>query len=292
MMITNVYLKVGSAAAVLGGCLLLVSGAEDWKQRLSGDGVTPEVVLVEATAQKELSEMVGAAAGLEGEALEKTRAVLERCLPGGDLAGALDEATQAEVVRSWTRAGGNAKAVGYRLWKIHQLSPSEVIKEAAREGLQGLPEAAQPEAFVAAMSQGAGGPIDPEKLARGKEVYMKPAVCFTCHQPNGMGIPGAFPPLAGSEWLDGDTERLIKIVLKGLMGEITVKGEAYNNVMTPLELMLNDQEIADVLTYVRNEWGNTGAEVTVEEVSALREKLKDRPLPYQAAELLKAHPLR
>lgn len=98
-------------------------------------------------------------------------------------------------------------------------------------------------------------------------------------------------PLAGSEWLDGDTERLIKIVLKGLMGELTVKGESYNNVMTPLELLLKDNEIADVLTYVRNEWGNSGPEVKTEEVSALREALKGQTLPYQVEEILKEHPL-
>ena len=76
------------------------------------------------------------------------------------------------------------------------------------------------------------------------------------------------------------------------MGPIEVKGEPYNGVMTPLGMMLKDEEIADVLTYVRNEWGNSGPEVSAEEVKAVREATKDQQLPYQAADLLKEHPLK
>lgn len=250
--------------------------------------VSPAKLTVEAMAEGEVSALAKAVLRLEGEALERHRSLLGRLIPGGDLAGSLDAETQAKAVSQWARAGSSPKAVGYRLWKIHQLTPSETIKTAAREALEALPEEARPGGMLA---ESEGDAIDPAKLARGKEVYMRPAVCFTCHQPNGMGLPGAFPPLAGSEWLDGDTERLIKIVLKGLMGELTVKGESYNNVMTPLELLLKDNEIADVLTYVRNEWGNSGPEVKTEEVSALREALKGQTLPYQVEEILKEHPL-
>ena len=75
------------------------------------------------------------------------------------------------------------------------------------------------------------------------------------------------------------------------MGKIEVKGEPFNSVMTPLEALLKDDEIADVLTYVRNEWGNSGPEVSAEQVKAVREASKGPAIMYQAADLLKEHPL-
>lgn len=132
------------------------------------------------------------------------------------------------------------------------------------------------------------------QIASGKEIYMKAApgggLCFTCHQPNGEGLAGQFPPLAGSDWVLGDKERLIKISINGLMGEIEVNGVKYNNVMAPPGIppgSLTDQQIADVLTYIRNEWGNSASAVTPFEVSSVREKIKDRPSMqmWTAAEL-------
>ena len=98
------------------------------------------------------------------------------------------------------------------------------------------------------------------------------ATCSACHQPTGLGIPGAFPPLAGSEWVNGPVENLIRIQLRGLMGEIEVKGVKYNSVMPPNATMSDDQ-IAEVLTYVRNEWGNKGSAVTPDMVKALRSEV-------------------
>ena len=99
-----------------------------------------------------------------------------------------------------------------------------------------------------------------KQIDSGKEIYMKAApgggLCFTCHQPNGLGLAGQFP-LAGSDWVLGDKERLIKISIHGLMGEIEVNGVKYNNVMPPPGIppgSLSDQQIADVLTYIRNDW--------------------------------------
>ena len=132
------------------------------------------------------------------------------------------------------------------------------------------------------------------QIASGKEIYMKAApgggLCFTCHQPNGQGLAGQFPPLAGSDWVLGDKERLIKISINGLMGEIEVNGVKYNNVMAPPGIppgSLTDQQIADVLTYIRNDWGNSASAVTPFEVSVVREKIKDRaPMQmWTAAEL-------
>jgi cytochrome c oxidase cbb3-type subunit 2 len=122
-----------------------------------------------------------------------------------------------------------------------------------------------------------------DQISSGKEIYMKAApgggLCFTCHQPNGQGITGQFPPLAGSDWVLGEKERLIKISIHGLMGEIEVNGVKYNNVMAPPGIppgSLTDQQIADVLTYIRNEWGNSASAVSPEEVATIRSSVKDR----------------
>jgi len=122
------------------------------------------------------------------------------------------------------------------------------------------------------------------QISAGKEVYMKVGpgggMCFTCHQPTGLGLPGQFPPLAGSDWVLGNKERLIKITMHGLMGEIEVNGVKYNNVMAPPGIppgSLTDQQIADVLTYIRNDWGNSASSISPEEVANIRESVKDRP---------------
>jgi len=93
--------------------------------------------------------------------------------------------------------------------------------------------------------------------------------CLPCHQATGAGIPGAFPPLAESEWVNGPVENLIRIQLRGLMGPITVKGKQYNSVMPPNAAM-SDDEIAAVLTYVRSNFGNKSSAVTADQVKALR----------------------
>ncbi|WP_177734528.1 MULTISPECIES: copper-containing nitrite reductase [Flavobacterium] len=114
-----------------------------------------------------------------------------------------------------------------------------------------------------------------EKLKAGKEIYGR--TCFACHQSEGQGIPSAFPPLAKSDYLNADTKRAINAVLHGLTGEITVNGKKYNSVMTSQNL--TDDEIANVLTYVYNNWGNNKTNVTTAMVKAERskpaQKLKD-----------------
>jgi nitrite reductase (NO-forming) len=105
-----------------------------------------------------------------------------------------------------------------------------------------------------------------QKMVSGKQVYMK--TCFACHQANGEGIANAFPPLAKSDYLNADVDRAIGIVLKGKTGEITVNGKKYNSVMT--KQTLNDDEIADVMTYIYNSWGNKKTNVTVNKVQSVR----------------------
>lgn len=105
-----------------------------------------------------------------------------------------------------------------------------------------------------------------ESYARGKEVYSD--FCVTCHLPSGKGIPGNFPPLAGSDWLTNKKMESIKAIKYGLSGPIEVNGEPYNNAMTAQGL--SDQEVADVMNYISNSWGNTSKkEVTLEEVKTI-----------------------
>ena len=103
-------------------------------------------------------------------------------------------------------------------------------------------------------------------MEKGKRVFTQ--TCFACHQMNGEGMAGVFPPLAKSDFLMADKDRSIRAVTKGLAGPIKVNGKDYNGVMPPVTL--NDEQISQVLTYVRNEWGNTGDIVIVDEVRKVR----------------------
>ncbi len=110
-------------------------------------------------------------------------------------------------------------------------------------------------------------------VAQGQSLYQ--ANCQTCHQADGRGVPGSYPALDGSEWLDGEPDAPIAIVLMGLEGEITVKGETYQSQMPPLDI-LTDGQVADILTYVRASWNNSAGPVSDEQVKALRAKLEGR----------------
>ena len=107
-----------------------------------------------------------------------------------------------------------------------------------------------------------------EQMKFGKQTYMQ--TCFACHQGEGQGVPNAFPPLAKSDYLNADVNRAIDIVLNGKSGEITVNGKQYNSVMT--RQMLSSDEIANVLTYVYNSWGNNKTVVTKQMVDKVKNK--------------------
>lgn len=132
----------------------------------------------------------------------------------------------------------------------------------------------------------AAKPIDPVVL--GKKQYA--SACITCHQPNGLGTPGTYPPLAGSEWVNGSEERLIRIVLHGLNGDVKVGDKVFNGAMPSFGKVpgsgynWRDDQIAAVLTYVRQEWGNKAAPITPEKVAAIRTK-ENRDKPWTAPEL-------
>ncbi|HLT80265.1 MAG TPA: copper-containing nitrite reductase [Cyclobacteriaceae bacterium] len=132
-----------------------------------------------------------------------------------------------------------------------------------------------PEGSVIQEQAGAEQPIEPpairtkeERIELGKNLYARS--CIACHQADGSGLGEAFPPLAESDYLNADERRAIDIVLRGLTGEITVNGKKYNSAM-PAQV-LNDDEIASVLTFVYNSWGNKGVEITPQMVREERQK--------------------
>ena len=136
---------------------------------------------------------------------------------------------------------------------------------------------------------GAGGPAaELTPLALGEKVYKE--VCQACHQPTGLGMAGQFPPLAGSEWVDGseyNEKRVVAIVLKGLKGPVTVKGATFNNAMPGQEAALTPKKIAAVLTYVRQAWGNKGGEIAEAQVVAAKKEFADHGDQWTAEELKK-----
>src|SRR5438034_1832531 len=134
---------------------------------------------------------------------------------------------------------------------------------------------------------GGGGQQPQQELTpaeRGKKVFM--ANCAVCHQASGLGSQSqGYPPLAGSEITNGGSRRAAMVVMKGLQGPITVKGQKFGSaVMQPWE-SLGDQKVSDVLTYERQEWGNTGGPVTKEEIAALRKALAAHPGSFTEPDL-------
>lgn len=113
--------------------------------------------------------------------------------------------------------------------------------------------------------------------------------CMVCHQMDGAGMPGAFPPLAGSEFVNGPPEHHIAIVLRGLTGKIRVKGANFNGDMPAWAGVLTDEEIAAILTYERTSWGNTGTPVTAQQVAAIRKLTEKQDTPWTLAKLLAAN---
>ena len=120
---------------------------------------------------------------------------------------------------------------------------------------------------------GAQAPVDPKVV--GKALFS--ANCITCHQADGQGVPGQYPPLAGSDVVLGDAvNHTIAIVLKGLQGPITIEGKPFNNSMQAWEGQYTDQQVAAILTYERSDWGNNGPPVTADMVKQIRAEFKDR----------------
>ncbi len=131
-------------------------------------------------------------------------------------------------------------------------------------------------------------PVIGVDLNKGRKIFE--TYCQVCHQPTGLGMPGQFPPLAGSDWVAAQTpNRIIRIALNGATGPFTVKGQQFNNTMVPWKDTLKDDEIAAVLSFVRGnkDWGNNTPPVKPADVKAIRDKTSDRSAPWTMDELLK-----
>jgi mono/diheme cytochrome c family protein len=146
--------------------------------------------------------------------------------------------------------------------------------DTAADSAESTPAAETPAAEGTTMVASAGG----------AELYQR---CVTCHMADGNGMAGAFPPLAGSEWVTGKASHSIAIVLHGLQGEIDVKGARYNGMMMAYGtgVPMTDDEVAAVLTYVRSNFGNSAPAVTAAEVAAVRAATAGRTTPMTVAEL-------
>jgi glucose/arabinose dehydrogenase/mono/diheme cytochrome c family protein len=120
--------------------------------------------------------------------------------------------------------------------------------------------------LVSAQTASSESPANADQIARGKRLYAQ--YCFMCHQGSGLGAPGVFPPLAKSDFLAGDPDPSIRGLVAGLTGKILVNGVEYNGVMPPAPF--NDEQIADVLTFARNNWGNSGSAISIDQVKNIR----------------------
>jgi mono/diheme cytochrome c family protein len=137
----------------------------------------------------------------------------------------------------------------------------------------------------------ASAPVEltPEQvLARGRQAYQ---TCVACHQASGLGVAGVYPPLAGSEWVTGSEQRLIRVLLHGLNGPIQVKGNTYNGLMPAFGKVpgggynWNNERIAHVLSYIRHEWGNNASFITKEQVDEVLKAEATRAKPWTQDEL-------
>lgn len=127
-------------------------------------------------------------------------------------------------------------------------------------------------------------PKEQEQFEAGKTLYV--SICGACHQPHGMGLEGLAPPLADSEWVTGSEERLIRIVLQGVRGPLNVKGKLWELEMPPLNI-LDDAQIAGLLTYIRREWGHTASPIKEEAVAQTRKATEAQQEAWTEADLLK-----
>lgn len=130
----------------------------------------------------------------------------------------------------------------------------------------------------------ATGPSVVDPVVEGKKLYVG-AGCAACHQPNGTGQPGVYPPLVDSEWVKGSDKRMAMLIHSGLVGPITVKGSVYNNAMPAQGALLTPKKLAYIVSFIRQEWGGGASLVTPEQMQLVYDELKDRTEPWTVAEL-------
>ena len=172
--------------------------------------------------------------------------------------------------------------------RANQGKPVEAAQAAAAPAPAPVVTAASAPSSLAP-SDGGGVAALAAQMADGQKTYM--LVCFACHQPTGQGLPNMFPPLAGSDWVTAPKpDRIIRNVLHGVMGPLSINGKPFTTpapMMPPQGAALSNKQVADVLTYVRNSWGNKASAVTADQVQAVREAEKARTAMWTEAELLK-----
>jgi mono/diheme cytochrome c family protein len=149
----------------------------------------------------------------------------------------------------------------------HNIIGPNVPVQAAVKSNGTLPTGPAGTASTTSSSATQGG-SSPAQAGAGASVYGQS--CAGCHAPTGTGVAGQFPPLAGNDFVTGDKKKVIGVVLNGLNGKITVKGQTYNNAMPPWKGQLTNKQIADVITYIRNAWGNKADAVTEAEVAGYK----------------------
>ncbi len=195
-----------------------------------------------------------------------------------------------EITEEQVKAAKKAFSSQTKPWTIEQIK--EIPLDAKLEGA-GSPDAAKadtkPAAPVAAATPAAGSFDIASSIANGKGIYT--LSCQLCHQPNGLGLPGAFPPLAGTEFVTGDDRRLVAIVLKGIQGPIKVADKMYATGMPQPDVMFpvlkEDKNVADVLNYVRNSFGNKSDKaITPEFVGKVRAEFAGKAVQWTEQELL------
>ena len=191
-----------------------------------------------------------------------------------------------------------AKKVSWTEAELLQVPDDATLEGAAPAG--GAPPApatpgapSTPAAAAVAPAAPAGGFDLAASIGRGKAIYM--TTCFVCHQPTGNGLPAVFPPLNGSEYVNGDQRRFVAITLKGAIGELNVKGQKFNGVLIAVDQQFpqlkDDAKLVDVLNYVSNSWENkVGKPITPEFIQKVREEFKARTTPWTEPDLLNFPP--
>lgn len=149
-------------------------------------------------------------------------------------------------------------AIGY-MWVTYQNNPASYGDR-------------RTSADFAVAAPGAGGAVD------GAQIYT--SQCLACHQASGLGLPGVFPPLAGSEWVTGKATVAVQIVLHGIAGDLTVKGDHYNGMMPTFKDKLSDAEVAAVVSHIRSSFGNTAGEVDAAMVKTQRAATAAQAQPW------------
>jgi mono/diheme cytochrome c family protein len=224
-----------------------------------------------------LVAFLAAAAVVVGYAYFATRPATNSDLERRAAQKALRAKTESEGQALLTGAARNADGT-YRV----PVETAMAVLAADPKALASFKPAPAAPAAAPAAASAAFVAADAETLKRGAAVYAR--TCIACHQPTGKGLPPVFPSIAGTPIVTGNPELPIKFILHGLMGPITVDGITFNSMMPPVA-GVNDQDIADVLTYVRQSFGNKANAVTPAQVKAVRDATAGRTAPWNTAEL-------